>query len=270
MPARPCRATFSSCCLRTTARISANDFAVPLGASFSGDGASRQFPNQNRCREFLAALRVSQNKAFTPVEKLDARTTGIFVRHFSIADFSESEWPVVPITTAFLFFAHSPTIAGVASCELEVNHCVGFGMTVFKSSPRSIAATIFKSQKFFAHEASAFSHAAFRAGDDYFCHKALTRISQINTDSIFSVKIRAIRVCFFSFQNAAAFQRRAQCVPIFWVHRHERQAIFFLDQFHHRQRGFHRRRVRLDEQILEQRIKFLMQPQRSGRFPRQK
>jgi hypothetical protein len=41
------------------------------------------------------------------------------------------------------------------------------------------------------------AHAAFRAGNDDFCHKALTRISQINTDSILSVKISAIRDCFF-------------------------------------------------------------------------
>ena len=84
------------------------------------------------------------------------------------------------------------------------------------------------------------AHAAFRAGDDDAGHSLI--------------------------QHVTTFQRRAQRVPIFRIHRHERQAIFFLDQFHHRQRGLHRRRVRLDEQILEQRIKFLMNSQRRRRL----
>ena len=74
---------------------------------------------------------------------------------------------------------------------------------------------------------------------------------------------------FFSIQHAAAFQGRAQRVPVLRVHRHERQAVFLLDEFHHRQRGLDRRRIGLDEQILEQRIIFLVQPRSpSAALPR--
>src|ERR1700709_2312923 len=62
-------------------------------------------------------------------------------------------------------------------------------------------------------------------------------------------------------QHVTTLESRAQRVPVFWIHRHQRQPIFLLDKFHHRERGLHRRRVCLDEQILEERIILFVNPQ---------
>ena len=48
-----------------------------------------------------AALRVSQNSVFTPVEKFDAQTIGICAFASLISNVSVSVWPVVPMTSAF-------------------------------------------------------------------------------------------------------------------------------------------------------------------------
>ena len=72
------------------------------GRPFSCDGAFRQSPRRNPGPRISAALRVNQNKALTPVEKFALQTSGICAEIRFSSCCSVSEWPVVPMTIAFL------------------------------------------------------------------------------------------------------------------------------------------------------------------------
>ncbi len=82
--------------------------AVPLGASFFERWCISTTSRSKPGPRISAAFRVSQNNAFTPVEKFDDQTIGICEASWVIWAFSVSEWPVVPMTIPFLCTAQRP------------------------------------------------------------------------------------------------------------------------------------------------------------------
>src|SRR5581483_4809996 len=98
---------------------------------------------------------VSQNSVFTPVEKLEVQTIGSFVLNFKISACSSLEWPVVPMTMAFLCREQSAAMPAVAAWSEKSIITSALAMVAGKSSPLSTCATISMSRKFFAHATSA-------------------------------------------------------------------------------------------------------------------
>ena len=153
-------------------------------------------------------------------------------------------------------------MSGVAVWELKSITTSPCAMTAPRSSPWSIWPTISSSRKFWRAGDERLAHAAFGTGDDDFGHSSWE--FGVGRQGLLRPILRQLPspICCLLFQNPARLQRCAQFRAVRRAHRHQRQAIFFLDQAHHRQRGLDGHRVRLDEQILEQRIKFRVQLRR--------
>ena len=122
-PIAPCRATLSLE-LAASARIWASVLAVPLGASIFIRWCISTISRSKSGPKISAAFRVSQNSVFTPVEKFEAQTIGIFVLNFKISASRHSVCPVVPMTMAFLCSRAQSRDVRRRRVQTEINHHV--------------------------------------------------------------------------------------------------------------------------------------------------